>query len=249
MPPPFFIVGPTSSGKTLLAAEAAARLNGEIISADAFQVYRGLDILTAKPPRELRAAIPHHLVDVVPVSQEFDVAQYLSTATLAIAGVTSRGKLPIVAGGTGLYVRALTHGLADLPAGDPALRQQLEQLDLDTLRQRIADLDPDCAARIDLKNKRRLVRALEVCMVTGKPFSGHLRESAPAISPAGVLLTWDRGDLHIRIHDRVEEMFNQGVVEEDPGASRGSARPHRPAGDWLEANHPFSEPRGRPRGV
>ncbi|MEI8343057.1 MAG: tRNA (adenosine(37)-N6)-dimethylallyltransferase MiaA, partial [Verrucomicrobiota bacterium] len=157
MPPLFFIVGPTGVGKTGIAAQVAARCNAEIIGADAFQIYSGLDILTAKPSPELLKKIPHHLVDVIPPAQDFDVAQYLEMAGKAAQEIHSRGRLPIVAGGTGLYVKALTHGLSDLPKSNPALREKLEGCSLENLREQLQELDPDCAARIDLKNARRLV--------------------------------------------------------------------------------------------
>ncbi len=229
MPSPFYIVGPTSAGKTALAAEVARRCDGEIVSADAFQVYRGLDILTSKPSRALRAEIPHHLLDVVPVCCDFDAGQYLVAAREALREIASRGKLPVVAGGTGLYVRALTHGLADLPGADPALRAELDTLGMDELGRRLAELDPACAARIDLKNKRRLIRALEVCVLSGRPFSGFRREwQRDAETARGVLVTRERTELHERIDRRVDEMFDEGVIAEigrleTPGRTAGQA--------------------------
>ncbi len=174
----------------------------------------------------MRETVPHHLVDTIPLSRDFDVGQYLLAARNAIADVAGRGKLPIVAGGTGLYIRALTHGLDDLPKADPALRAALEQMEPDALRRRLGRLDPVCAERIDLKNKRRLIRAVEVCILTGKPFSEARRRWESAGAARGVFLTRDRDDLYKRIGDRVEEMFRNGVVREvaelpEPG---GTAR-------------------------
>jgi tRNA dimethylallyltransferase len=170
-----FLVGPTGVGKSDIAAAVAARCNSEIIGADAFQIYEGMDILTAKPSRELREKIPHHLIGAVPISRSFDAAQYAEAARRCAAEIEARGKLPIVVGGTGLYVRALTHALAELPRADAAIRTELERASLGDLQRRLAEFDPIGAGKIDAKNKRRLVRAIEVCLLTGKPFSS-LRE-------------------------------------------------------------------------
>jgi tRNA dimethylallyltransferase len=215
MPPLFFITGPTGAGKTEIAAAVADRCHGEIIGADAFQVYTGMDILTAKPPRELRQRIPHHLVDVISPAQNFDVAQYLNLAKQAVLEITARGRLPIVAGGTGLYVRALTHGLSELPGTDPELRANLQKCSLEELQNRIRELDPVCAAVIDLKNPRRLIRAIEVCELTGKPFSSLRNEwNKQPGRISGVFLTRDRDDLQARIDRRVLEMMRDGLLEE-----------------------------------
>ena len=215
MQPLFFIVGPTGIGKTQLAAQVAARCNAEIIGADAFQIYTGLGILTAKPSTELRTQIPHHLMDQVPPSQNFDVAQYLEKATLAAQDITARGRLPLVVGGTGLYVRALTHGLSDLPKTDLELRAKLETFSLDELQNRLTQLDPIGATQIDLKNLRRLIRAIEVCELTGHPFSSFRNEwnKTPA-GVSGVFLTRDRVELNARIDQRVQEMMREGLLDE-----------------------------------
>ncbi|MGB8356033.1 MAG: tRNA (adenosine(37)-N6)-dimethylallyltransferase MiaA [Chthoniobacteraceae bacterium] len=223
-----YLVGPTSVGKTEIALRVAARCNAEIIGADAFQIYQGLDLLTAKPSMEERSRIPHHLVDSVPLSQSFNVAQYLDAATRSTEEIAARGKLPLVVGGTGLYVRALTRGLSDLPEADAAIRAELEAAPLEDLQARYADLDPTGANLIDTKNKRRLIRAIEVCLLTGKPFSSFRDEwkTAPAAS-VGFFLTRDRDDLYERINRRVESMFyNEAVIEEvrrapDIGATAG----------------------------
>jgi len=211
-----FLVGPTSVGKTEIALRVASRCNAGIIGADAFQVYQGLDLLTAKPSPAERSRIPHHLVDVVPLSQSFNVAQYLDAATRCAKEIASRGKIPFVVGGTGLYIRALTRGLSDLPEADAAIRAELEASSLEDLQARYTSLDPDGATRIDLKNKRRLIRAIEVCLLTGKPFSSFRDEwkTAPA-TPVGFFLTRDRDDLYERINRRVETMFNNGAVLEE----------------------------------
>jgi len=210
-----YIAGPTAVGKTSIALQVATRCNGEIIGADAFQVYDGLDVLTAKPSAKERRQVPHHLIGTVPLSQSFDVAQYLEAAKHYAKEVTARGKLPIFTGGTGLYIRALTHGLSDLPKADAAIRAELDSASLEDLQARYTALDPEGATFIDLKNKRRLVRAIEVCLLTGKPFSSF-RDEWKAIpeSITGYYLTRDRDDLYARINERVHAMFHQGVVEE-----------------------------------
>jgi tRNA dimethylallyltransferase len=230
----FCIAGPTACGKSALAAEVALRCDGEIVGADAFQVYDGLDILTAKPARELRERVPHHLIGCVPLALRFDVAQYRALALAAIRAIAARGRLPVVVGGTGLYFRSLTHGLADLPQADAALRAELSALPLAELQQRYKRLDPAGAERIDMQNPRRLVRAIEVCELTGRPFSsfrewpategspggspsharGAAREGEAPAEPRGVLLGRSREELYRRIDARVVAMFGAGVVEE-----------------------------------
>lgn len=213
--PIFIIAGPTAVGKSDLAVAIAERCAGEIVGADAFQIYRGLDTLTAKPPPDLRARVPHHLIDEIPLTQSFDVAHYLDRARQQIAEIQARGKPPIVVGGTGLYLRALTHGLADLPAADPALRAELERQPLSELQRQLTEMDPLGATQIDLKNPRRLIRALEVCKLTGRPFSSFREQwSTPTPHLRGIVLSLDRVALHDRINRRTETMFARGVVEE-----------------------------------
>ncbi len=210
-----FITGPTAVGKSEIAIEVAERCNGEIVGADAFQIYAGLDILSAKPSPAERRRVPHHLVDVVYVSQNFDVAQYLDAARTCIAEIRSRKKLPVVVGGTGLYLRALTRGLSDLPKADASLRAKLDAAPLEELQQQYTALDPEGATRIDLKNKRRLVRAIEVCILTGKPFSNFRDEwETPPENITAFLLTRDREDLLERIDRRVVEMFRNCAIDE-----------------------------------
>jgi tRNA dimethylallyltransferase len=219
-----FITGPTAVGKTGIALQVAERCNGEIIGADAFQIYQGLDVLTAKPSPEDLQRVRHHMVGVMPSAQSFDVAQYLEAATRCADEIASRGKLPIFAGGTGLYIRALTHGLSDLPKADAAIRSELDAATLEDLQKRYTALDPEGAKTIDLKNKRRLVRAIEVCLLAGKPFSAFRGEwkIAPE-SITGFFLTRDRDDLHECIGRRVEWMFRNGVVEEVRGMTDAGA--------------------------
>ena len=209
---PFFLLGPTAVGKSALAVEFAQRIGGEIIGADAFQVYAGLDVLSAKPSAELRARVPHHLVGEVPLAAHFDVAQWLARARECVADITARGRVPIVCGGTGLYIRALTHGLAPLPGADAALRATLEMEPLPALAGRLLSLDP--ASAVDMRNPRRVIRALEVCILTGRPFSSFRSEWSGDAAPRGVILTRPREELHAAIRARTEAMFSAGVIEE-----------------------------------
>ena len=210
----FIIAGLTAVGKSELAVAVAERCGGEIVSADAFQVYTGLDLLTAKPSPALRAGAPHHLIGEIPLTQPFDVAQFLARAGSRIDEIRERGRIPIVVGGTGLYVRALTHGLADLPSADAALREQLETQTTADLCAQLAVRDPAAYAQIDRQNRRRVVRALEVCLLTGRPFSSFREQWQATPEARGVVLQRDRSELHERINQRTLEMFAGGVVEE-----------------------------------
>jgi len=210
----FFLAGPTAVGKTDVAIAIAEACNGEIIGADAFQVYQGLDILTAKPPAPALARVPHHLVGTVPLAESFNVVRYLEHAHAAIAEIRGRGRLPIVAGGTGLYLRALTRGLSDIPPTSPELHAELISVPLPELLGRLQALDPEALAAIDIKNPRRVLRALEVCLETGKPFSSFRQEWKTVPHFHGVLLERSREELYQRIERRTVMMFNEGVMEE-----------------------------------
>ncbi len=209
---PFFLLGPTAVGKSAFAVEFAQRIGGEIVGADAFQIYAGLDLLSAKPPPDLRARVPHLLVSEVPLTTSFDVAQWLARAREAIAAITARGRVPVICGGTGLYIRALTHGLAPLPGADATLRASLEKEPLPTLIARLLALDP--VSTVDLRNPRRVIRALEVCLLTGRPFSSFRTEWTGEIAPRGFIFTRARDELHAAIHARTAAMFAAGVIDE-----------------------------------
>jgi tRNA dimethylallyltransferase len=208
----FFIVGPTATGKSEIAAEIACRFGAEIVSADAFQIYRGLDLLTAKPDEATLAKAPHHLIGAVAVSEEMNVAKYRDAAEATLRDIHARGKPAIVVGGSGLYVKALTHGLAKLPAANHELRRELANATIEELFERLRALDPTAAEQIDRKNKRRLIRALEVCLLSGKPFSAQRTQTVTAAP--GIFVYRDRDDLYQRIDRRVEQMFEAGVMEE-----------------------------------
>jgi tRNA dimethylallyltransferase len=225
----FFIVGPTATGKSELAADVAREISAEIVSADAFQIYRGFDLLTAKPDVLILAKAPHHLIDMIPTSEEMNAEKYRRAAERAIEEINLRGKLAIVVGGSGLYIKALTHGLAALPESDPKLREKLNAMSLDNLRAQLVKLDPEAAKKIDIKNRRRLVRALEICLVTGKPASEivtGVRDSGrpgSSIPTTGVFVFRDRNELYERINQRVETIFERGVIEEVRAAAVTSA--------------------------
>jgi tRNA dimethylallyltransferase len=223
---PLVLAGPTASGKSACAMALAERLGGEIVSVDSMQVYRGMDIGTAKPSLQDRARVPHHLIDIISLDQGFDAAQFVQVATQAVAEIQSRGRRPILCGGTGLYFKALLEGLGEAPAADPALRAELEATPISSLLEELARLDPITWERLDRANPRRVIRALEVIRLTGKPFSeqraswrepesmGHV----PPQSRLGPVLAFGLarppGDLRKRIDARVEEMFRLGLVEE-----------------------------------
>jgi tRNA dimethylallyltransferase len=210
----FFIVGPTAAGKSELAAEVAHRLGAEIVSADAFQIYRGLDLLTAKPDRSTLAKAPHHLIGTVPLSEAMNAEKYRDAAETIIREIQARGKPVIVAGGSGLYVKALTHGLARLPVANQRLREKLERATSRELLRSLRTLDPEVAEKIDPQNRRRLIRAVEVCLLTGKPFSAQRTEWHGTLPAIGVFVYRDRAELYARINQRVEEMFAAGAVSE-----------------------------------
>jgi tRNA dimethylallyltransferase len=221
----FFIVGPTATGKSELAADLAHEIDAEIVSADAFQIYRGLDLLTAKPEPPTLAKAPHHLIGTVPLTEEMNAEKYRRAAMRAIEEITLRGNLAIVVGGSGLYIKALTHGLAPLPESDRALREKLNAMSLDDLRSQLCELDPETARKIDLKNRRRVTRALEICLVTGKPVSAQrLCEGASHNEAAtGIFVFRDREELYDRINRRVEAIFERGWIDEVRAAAVTSA--------------------------
>ncbi len=211
------VVGPTASGKTALAVEVALALGREIVNADAFQLYRGMDVGTAKPTHAERRGVPHHLLDVLDVTQEATVAGYQQAATAALADVAARGRQAVLVGGSGLYVRAVLDGL-ELPPTDPAVRARLEgELAAGgpgALHARLAAVDPAAAAAILASNGRRIVRALEVVELTGHPFRATLPDGAYAMPAVQVGLDVPRDVLAARLAERVDRMWRGGLVDE-----------------------------------
>jgi len=209
------IAGPTASGKSELAIRMAEQINGEIIGADAFQIYTGMGVLTAQIPESERQGIPHHLVGCLDPMQSFDVATYLKLARKKIVEVLAAGRVPILVGGTGLYIRAVLKGLAEgLPAADPILRAQLESEGMDCLVAKLIKLDPASKTALDLQNPRRVIRALEVCLLTGRPFTSFRAPSESPSLPTGIWITRPREELNERIAIRTECMLKKGAIEE-----------------------------------
>ena len=241
----FFLVGPTAVGKSTIAGEVARRTGAEIVNADAFQLYCGLDLLTAKPDPAILAMAPHHLLSTIPLSEGMNVEKFRTRANAALEEIRSRGKPAIVVGGSGLYIKALTHGLSPLPSANTGLREELDRAPIEELSARLWELDPEAAKKIDHKNKRRLIRALEVCLISGAPVSPQRTDWAKTCSRcSGVFLFRDRIDLYERINRRVDKIFAEGVVEEvrhaeDPGSTAEKALGFREirallAGEILE---------------
>ena len=217
-PCPVFLAGPTAVGKSEVALRLAEKIGGEIISVDSMQVYRGLDIGTAKPTAEERARVPHHLIDVAALHEPFDAAKFIELANRAVAEIQARGRAPIFCGGTGLYFKAFLEGLGEAPPSDEKLRAELEAAPLPELLRELARRDPVTFAKIDRQNPRRVVRAVEVIRLTGKPFSEQRAEWKPEAGSrkpeAFFALTRRPEELHARIDVRVNEMFRRGLVEE-----------------------------------
>jgi tRNA dimethylallyltransferase len=219
------IVGPTGIGKSLLALKLAQNFGGEIISADSRQVYRYMDIGTAKPSLAERAQVPHHLIDVVNPDEEFSLARYQSLACRSIEAIHRRGKLPLLTGGSGLYVWALLEGW-QIPrvAPDPVFRREMERraasAGAESLYQELVKVDQAAAEGIDSRNVRRVIRALEVQRQTGRSFSRRQTKKAPPLHTLIIGLTASRGELYRRIDSRVDGMMAQGLVAEVENLAR-----------------------------
>ena len=224
MPPKILVIcGPTASGKTALAVELALRHRGEVVSADSMQIYRRMDIGTAKPTPEEMGGVPHHMMDVADPEEDFSVARYVDMAAKCVDDILSRGRLPILAGGTGLYIDSLLSGRTFAPfQPDSPLRGELEeQLRREggaAMLARLAQVDPDSAARLHPNDEKRIVRALEVYQSTGKTITQHNLETQ-AIPPRYDALTLalafeQREDMWSRIDRRVDQMMDQGLVDE-----------------------------------
>lgn len=218
-PPIVAIVGPTASGKTSLAVALAKKFNGEIVSADSRQIYRGMDIGTAKATPIEQAAIPHHLIDIKNPDEDYTVADYQHDAVTAIRDIISRGHIPFLVGGTGLYVRAVILNL-DIPhiKPDPVLRasieKEIETEGLAAVFQKLVARDPEAEYVVDPRNPRRVVRALEVAITTGEPFTAQRRQRPPLFTPLELGIDPPTEILRMRIEARIDEMMKDGLVEE-----------------------------------
>ena len=220
------LAGPTASGKSAVALHLAQRLGGEIVSVDSMQVYRLLDIGTAKPSSSERELVPHHLVDVVGLTESFDAAQFLKLANAAVDQILSRGRVPILCGGTGFYFNVFLEGLGEAPPSDPALRELIEKTPLTELLCELKTRDPVTFEQIDRQNPRRVIRAIEVIRLTSKPFSeqranwkGAAEISGPNHNPRQKRMRFfglerRRDDSERRIEERVDKMFKLGLVAE-----------------------------------
>jgi tRNA dimethylallyltransferase len=209
------VVGPTGTGKTALGVELALRLGGEVVNADSMQFYRGMDIGTAKATAEERRGVPHHLLDVLDVTEDASVADFQRAARAAFARIRSRGRVPVLVGGSGLYVRAALDVL-ELPGTDPAVRARIEgdlaQRGPGALRERLRQVDPESAAR--LRDERRLVRALEVWELTGRPFTSFMPRREHVEPTVQIGLDVERAELHDRLARRVGVMVEAGLEAE-----------------------------------
>lgn len=216
--PALVIAGPTASGKTALAVWLARQLEGEIVSFDSVQLYRDFDIGTAKPSAAELAAVPHHLIGVADAHHSWTAGEYARQARPVVEDIARRGKLPVLVGGTGFYLRALLQGLSPAPVADAGLREKLRRRDPERLHRLLRRLDPEAAARIQPRDAERAIRALEVRLLTGKPMGDTWRAAEPQpwreLRPLKFGLAPDRAALYQRIHDRAAAMFAGPIQEE-----------------------------------
>ncbi|MFT5527020.1 MAG: tRNA dimethylallyltransferase [Pirellulaceae bacterium] len=217
----WYLTGATASGKTAVGVELAEKLNAEIISLDSMAIYREMDIGTAKPTLEQRAAVVHHMIDILDPVDEFSVSDYLRRVHSIIEDIVSRGKLPLVVGGTSLYLKAMLRGLFEGPPADWAFREEVEkevaEVGIEALHQRLAFVDPLSADKLHPNDKRRIIRALEVHRATGTPISHFQMQFDEGRTPERCrvfVLSWPRPELHMRIDERVDSMFEAGLIEE-----------------------------------
>jgi tRNA dimethylallyltransferase len=257
-PRPIFLAGPTAVGKSEIALALAEKIGGEIISVDSMQVYRGLDIGTAKPSPAERARVPHHLVDICDLNEAFDAAQFVRRAQAAVAEIRLRGRTPIFCGGTGLYFKAYMSGLGEAPAAQPELRAELEAAPFAALLQELRESDPAAYEKIDKQNPRRVIRAVEVIRLTGKKFSEQRAEwkthDEKPETGNFFCFTCAADELRKRIDARVDEMFQRGLVAETEqllkhGLAENKfamqAIGYRQVVEHLRGEHPLAETIGQ----
>jgi tRNA dimethylallyltransferase len=247
----WFLTGPTASGKSAVGLELAQRLNAEIISLDSMALYRGMDIGTAKPTAADRTAVPHHLVDVVDPHEEYSVAQYVAAAEHAVSEIVARRRVPLFVGGTPLYLKALLRGIFAGPPADWDLRNRLQELAEhegdQSLHRRLAAVDPASARRLHTRDRRRIIRALEVFEKTGESITDLQRQferARPAEACRVFMLEWPREQLVQRIDVRVEAMFAAGLAVEARRLLAGPAPPGRTASQAVGYREVFAHLRG-----
>lgn len=233
-PPLIIIVGPTAVGKTEIAIQLAEKMNGEIVSADSRLFYRGMDVGTAKPTLEEQARVPHHLIDVANPDETWSLARFQQSAREIIAGIHARGKLPFLVGGTGQYVRAVAEGWSPPEVKpDERLRGELEKMREEKgefwLHEKLRSLDPEATEKIDPRNVRRTIRALEVIFSTGRKFSSQRRQVDSPYRLIVLGLTRPRPELYARVDARIESMFAAGFVEEVRGLLAKGYSPELPS--------------------
>lgn len=217
----WFLAGPTACGKSEVSLHLAARLNAEIVSLDSMALYKGMDIGTAKPSREVRAAVPHHLIDVIEPHEEYSLADYVRAAEAACCEILTRGRKPLFVGGTGLYLRGILRGIFDGPPADWEFRRAIEteaaEQDAGYLHESLRKIDPEAARVLHPRDTRRIVRALEVYTLTGRPLSEQQRQRPKAAAERPTSVFWlspPRDWLYERIDRRVEQMFAEGLEDE-----------------------------------
>ncbi len=227
-PSPIYVCGPTASGKTALAIELAKQTDGEIVNADAYQLYRGLEIISAAPSKEELSQAPHHLYGVLSPDELCDAMRFRELALPVIAGIQSRGKTPIITGGSGLYLKFLTHGPSPVPSGDDLLREKLEKKSDAQLIEELTQLDPEGAAATNLKNRRYVIRALEICLLSGEKMSvlkSDWKRHSDSLEKSlrGIYLLWEPELLRQRINQRTHMMLDSGAIDEVAALTHASA--------------------------
>jgi len=229
-----FLAGPTSVGKSDIALALAEKFRGEIVCADAFQLYREFPVLSAQPGEAEKSRVPHHLFGSVPCTDEMDAARFATHAFSVIADIVARQQIPLVVGGSGLYLQALTAGLPQLPTIDAALREQVREMTLKEMLTQLQSLDPASLSAIDVHNPRRVARRLELCLQTGRPASQILTEPPVPSGLRGLVLTRDRDDLNTRIAAAVEARLAGGAVDEVRAARATAGSTARQILGWKE---------------
>ena len=253
----WYLTGPTAAGKSAAGVELALRIGAEIVSMDSMALYRRMDIGTAKPSHQERRRVPHHLIDVIDPHEEYSLAQYIEAAHRCVEDITGRGKKVLFVGGTPLYLKGLLRGIFQGPAADWPFRRQLQQEAQQQeplwLHQRLQEVDPAAAARLHPNDTRRLIRALEIFHLTGRPISEFQKQfdvAAPAERCRVFVLDWPRDELHARIDRRVSEMFENGLIGEvralladakPPGKTARQAVGYREVIEHLEGRRTLAE--------